>query len=503
MAFSIKNILSARLVLFCIVFSFFVSAISAQVKDTINGVVTDSASNAALAAVTVSSEGATAQTDASGAFSLVVSGTRTIAPFETQKAPSINWDSKNSRFSWSGLMDNGSISIQDARGRVITMCSTAQASGKHEVLLADLPQGMFFATVNLNNQSLVYKIMRLQGESGTISKIIPQSASASKSLLAKELATVKAHVLVFSKTGYNSSTITVAAGTASSFSVKVKMTAGGTIPGNAIDTVSVPASGTGATFKTSLVKGELYLLKAIGTVTAGTDQVDAEFGGFGAGGTAKDTISGVDVGIDIGAQTLRQNKTGREKWAGPYNQNHVYYMLVTGTGIPLTLKLVKSGGAAATGSIIVALVRLSPYPPQLAASPLDSVLVPVIQQIVHSTIKPSKSTMYLLQCSGQGKAGGNNAGMGDADYMDYDSTTGAGAEDIGDCNTDYGVGIDDTICKCNMTPRTYWWGPWRKDRYYYTLYTGTGNPVTIMFFDSGYGDNSTTAKLKVKVYPVP
>jgi hypothetical protein len=51
-------------------------------------------------------------------------------------------------------------------------------------------------------------------------------------------------------------------------------------------------------------------------------------------------------------------------------------------------------------------VRLSPYPPQIAAQPLDSVFIPVIRQIVHTTFKPAKSAVYLLQCSGQGHAGG-------------------------------------------------------------------------------------------------
>ena len=497
MAFSIKNIPNTRSVLFCIVFSFFVSAVSAQVKDTINGVVTDSATSAALAAVGVSSEGVSVQTDVSGAFSLVVSGTRTIAPFEALKAPSINWNAKNSRFSWSGLTDNGSINIQDMRGRITTRHSSTQASGNHEVSLADLPQGMFLVTVNLNNQSLVYKIMRLQGESGTTSRIIPQSASASNSLLAKELATAKAHVLVFSKTGYNSSIITVPAGTASSSSVKVKMTAGGTIPGNAIDSVSVPASGTSVTFKTSLVNGELYLLKAIGAATVGTDQIDAEFQG------SADSVGGIDVGIDIGTQKLRQNKTGREKWAGPYNPSHIYYMVVTETGIPLTLKLTKSGTAAATGVITVALLKLSPYPPQITLALLDSIPIPVTQTIVHTKIKPTKSTVYLVQCSGQGQVGGTG-GLGDAEYDDYGGNTPnpAAAEDIGDCNTDYGVGLGDTVSACNMVPKKYWWGLFRSDHIYYCLYTGTGNAISMSYFDSGYGDN-TTSTIKVKIYAAP
>ena len=504
MFFPFNTTMRQRLTLACMGFSFFLSALSAQVKDIINGVVTDSASNAFIDSVNVSSEGISVKTNSSGAFSLVISTTGTTVLPESNHVPTVNWNPKNGLFSWSALLGNVSISVQDVRGRVIMRYASTRGYGKHQVSLADLHQGVYLAAVTISNQTTIYKILRLQGDNGVLCKTIVEDFDANRSLLAKEQATTKSHVLVFTKSGYNQNTMTVAAGTASGAAIKVKLTAGGgNIPGTAIDSVSVSGGGANVTFKTSLVNGELYLLKAFGTVGVGTDQMDAEFGGFGAGGAAKDTINGVDVGIDIGTQKLRQNKTGREKWAGPYNPNHVYYMLVTGTGIPLTLKLVKSGTAAAAGSITAALVRLSPYPPQIAAQPLDSVFVPVIRQIVHTTFKPAKSAVYLLQCSGQGHAGGNNAGMGDADYMDYDSTTGAGAEDIGDCNTDYGVGIDDTICKCNMTPRMYWWGPWRKDRFYYTLYTGTGNPITILFFDSGYGDNSTTAKLKVKVYSAP
>jgi len=52
-------------------------------------------------------------------------------------------------------------------------------------------------------------------------------------------------------------------------------------------------------------------------------------------------------------------------------------MVVTGTGIPLTLKLTKSGTAAATGVITVALLKLSPYPPQITLALLDSIPIPV------------------------------------------------------------------------------------------------------------------------------
>ncbi|MGB7567011.1 MAG: T9SS type A sorting domain-containing protein, partial [Chitinivibrionales bacterium] len=317
MAFSITNTFKARMVLCCIALSFFVWTVSAQVLDTINGTVTDSASNAAIDSVNVSSEGVSVKTNASGVFSLVVGATQVINPLETKNMPAVNWDPKNGLFSWSGLSGNVSISVRDVSGRVVTRYISTQGPMKHEVSLADLPQGVFLAEIRLNNQTVAYKIFHFLGENGNSLKTVYQAPNSSVSFLAKGLVTTKSHVLIFSKSGYNSSTITVAAGTATGTIVKVKMVAsgGGTIPIGAIDSVGVPASGSSVTFKTSLANGEVYLLKAIGAVTVGTDQEDAEFAGFGAGATGMDTVGGVDVGIDIGTQKLRQNKTGREKWA--------------------------------------------------------------------------------------------------------------------------------------------------------------------------------------------
>jgi hypothetical protein len=477
---------------------------SAATSDTINGLVVDSLSNAPLDSVVVSSEGVSTETAASGAFSLIIpTTTRALLSPQSGAIPEVNWNRENESFSWSGQLGNATVSVLDVRGRVIIRRAFSQGPGNQKVSLADLPQGFFTVAITVQNRTTVYKILRLPGENGNSFKTISSGKSAGNALLSKALALEKSHVLIFTRSGYVTGTVTVPAGATGGALVKVRLVAGGmTIPGVAIDSLSVPASGVGATFRTSLVKGELYLLKAMGTVRAGSDFVDAEFGGFGNGNAGKDTINGVDVGVDIGTQALRLGKTGREKWFGNYTASHVYYMIVTGAGIPLTLKLVTSGGAA-TGAITVALVRLSPYPPPLA-KPLDSLPIPVTKTVVHTPMKPANATVYLLQCSGQGKVGGNHSGMGDADYMDYDSTTGAGSVDVGDNNTDYGVGVDDTVITHTKpaTPRRYWWGPWRKDRYYYTLYSGTGKPVTFLFFDVGYGDN-VSSNIKIKVFSVP
>jgi len=273
------------------------------------------------------------------------------------------------------------------------------------------------------------------------------------------------------------------------------------VPALAIDSVKVSATGETVAFKTSLANGELYLLKASGAVGAGANTVDAEFGGFGAGAAGADVVGGVDVGLDVGRPALR-GASGRMKWFGGYRPDHVYYMLVTGEGKPLTLKLITSGTTpAASGALTVALIRLSPAPPALA-KPLETLAVPVLETKTSTTMAPAQSSIYLLQCAGQGKVGGGGLGMGDAEYMDY-RADGTGKEDIGDGNTDYGLGVDEA--DLSKSPRKNWWGPWRQDHIYYLLYTGTGNPITFMYYDvkGGYGDNSKTDKLTVSVFAAP
>jgi hypothetical protein len=271
---------------------------------------------------------------------------------------------------------------------------------------------------------------------------------------------------------------------------------------NVIESVLVPVSGASATSKTLLDAGELFLLKATGTVAAGTDTFDAEYGGFASGGPGQDVEAGLDVGVDTGFTVDRVTSAtpaGRKKWFGSYRADHTYYVIVTGTGAALSLKMVWPAGSSGAGGITVSLLRLSPYPPVLPAA-LDSIKAPVTNQHVSSTLTTALSTVYLLQVSGSGKCGGNNLGLGDADWMDWD-VNGVGKEDIGDNNVDYGLGVDES--NTAVTPRLRWWGPWRKDHTYYMLFAGTGNPIAFYYYDSGYGDNSTTDKLTVQIFPVP
>jgi hypothetical protein len=271
---------------------------------------------------------------------------------------------------------------------------------------------------------------------------------------------------------------------------------------NVIESILVPAGGDSVASKTLLDSGELFLLKATGVVDTGTDTLDAEYGGFADGGSGQDIEAGIDVGVDTGFKLERipaGTTAGRKKWFGSYRTDHTYYLIVTGTGAAMSLKMVAPAGSAGSGGVTVSILRLSPYPPTLPGL-LESLKAPVTNQTVRSALTTDTSTVYLLQASGSGKCGGNNLGLGDADWMDWDAN-GVGKEDIGDNNVDYGLGVDEA--NTAVSPRLRWWGPWRKDHTYYMLFAGTGNTIAFYYYDSGYGDNSTTDKLTVQIFSVP
>jgi hypothetical protein len=269
----------------------------------------------------------------------------------------------------------------------------------------------------------------------------------------------------------------------------------------ALESVQVPASGDAVTFKTSFDRGELFLLKASGSVVLGAEIYDAEYASEG-GATGTDLLDGTDVGVDVGLKWPRQLKgvvPGRMKWFGSYRPDHTYYMLVTGNGQPLTIKLVTGGNQVGNGAITVSLFRLSSTPDDFP-KPIETLPVSVLDETVQTTMTTSNSMVYLLRCSGSGKVGGGGLGQGDADYMDY-KADGSGKVDVGDHNVDYGLGVDET--DINKSPRQNWWGPWRQDHAYFMLFSGTGQPIHFHYYDVGYGDNSPTDRLTVNIFPVP
>jgi hypothetical protein len=293
----------------------------------------------------------------------------------------------------------------------------------------------------------------------------------------------------------------------------------------AIETVEVSAVGGSASLMTSLTQGGLYLLKATGGVAVGDQLQDAEFASAPGGTGATDSVDGTDVGIDVGLQQIHPAMggsqvllgPGRMKWYGSFRPDHTYYMLVTGAGKPLTLKLVSSG-AASSGEIAVSLFLLAPTPlatdkptpgpippapapPNIGTKVVETVQVPAAKTIIKSAQAGESNTMYLLQASGAVRCGGGGLMLGDAEYDDW-AATGAGANnDDGPC--DFGVGVDEASTNTCAGLRAHWWGAYRNDHIYFMLYAGTSNPISFLYFDSGYGDNTATDTMTVSVFRAP
>jgi len=271
-----------------------------------------------------------------------------------------------------------------------------------------------------------------------------------------------------------------------------------------LESMRVPASGDPVTFTNRFARGEVFLLKAAGAVAVGSHRLDAKFEFDGMKAIGTNAATGSDAGIETGLKAGRApagTGTGPEplKWFGDLRMDHTYYLLATGTGRPLTLKLNPGGHPGGTGAITVSLYQLSPAPAALP-EPLETLPVSVLAQTELTTMATRIGVVYLLQAAGDGKVGGGGLGRGDAEYMDY-RADGTGCEDIGDNNIDYGLGVDEA--DTGKSPRQNWWGPFRHDHIYYQLFTGTGAPIHFHYYDSNYGDNSPTDQLTVKVFPVP
>ena len=150
----------------------------------------------------------------------------------------------------------------------------------------------------------------------------------------------------------------------------------------ALESVQVPANGGAVTFTNSFDRGELFLLKATGAVVLGQKLLDAEYESSGASATGTDVVSGTDVGIDIGLKAPRAPKgvlPGRMKWFGSYRADHTYYLLATGTGQPLTLKLVTGGNRSEPARSPSRCSGLSPAPAELP-KPLETMQVSYLKK---------------------------------------------------------------------------------------------------------------------------
>jgi hypothetical protein len=264
-----------------------------------------------------------------------------------------------------------------------------------------------------------------------------------------------------------------------------------------------------------LGSGQIYLLRASGVVEAGSLGQDAEWAFAADGSGPRDRVGAADVGLDVGVKRVlpalgrkpAPPSTERLKWFPDFRGDHVYYLLVTGAGVPLSLHLVAAGPV--TGVLTVSVFRLSPAPPPLGA-PLETLMVPAREKvIVRSATRPR--SVCLLQAVGEVQVGGPGA-MGDAEFHDYHAD-GSGYNE-GEAGVDFGLGIDEPTVGDPAAPTTgpghpqrrLKWGAFRRDHTYYMLYAGRGEPIAFNYHDSGgktgvYKDND--GFLPVSIFALP
>jgi hypothetical protein len=266
--------------------------------------------------------------------------------------------------------------------------------------------------------------------------------------------------------------------------------------GTPLETLAAPPTGGAIMSTTSLTAGNLYLLRARGTVALGAMGEDAKFTDFAADGTgAIATGGGVQVTGFAPPDAKFPPATGENAWFGDYRADHVYYMLVIGGGAPLSFKLVKPG----TGNPIAIAIFLLTSPTSMIGNPIESVKVPMIMPIpVPSKATTEKGAVYVLKAEGTGVVGGGK--LGDAEYDDF-SPTGTGALE-GEGGVDFGIGVDEPNTKANY-PRLRKWGPIRNDHIYFMLFAGTGSTVSFTYYDSVYTDNGKTDALTATIFAAP
>jgi len=266
--------------------------------------------------------------------------------------------------------------------------------------------------------------------------------------------------------------------------------------GTALEMLAAPPTGAAIMSTTSLTAGNLYLLRARGTVALGAMSEDAKFTDFAADGIgASATGGGVQVTGFAPPDAKFPPATGENAWFGAYRADHTYYMLVIGGGGPLSFKLVKAG----TGTPIAIAIFLLTSPTSMIGNPIESVKVPMIMPTpVSSMATTQMGAVYVLEGAGTGVVGGGK--LGDAEYDDF-SPTGTGALE-GEGGVDFGIGVDEPNTKANY-PRLRKWGPIRNDHIYFMLFAGTGSTVSFTYYDSVYTDNGKTDALTATLFAAP
>jgi hypothetical protein len=173
----------------------------------------------------VASEGLSVKTKAGGAFQLVLGSTQIKQSSQITQTPSIAWNPSKCLFSWSGFSSGIVFRVLDLSGRIMTRYESPKNVTGGTFSFAGMRSGIYLATINGQGKTDSYRIVNLSGAIGNYDISISPISGNGGLKLAKAAATLKSHVLIFTKPGYKTYTVAVAAGTPSSPGLAMKMCA--------------------------------------------------------------------------------------------------------------------------------------------------------------------------------------------------------------------------------------------------------------------------------------
>jgi len=190
------------------------------VEDTISGIVIDSVTKSPITQVTVASEGLSTSTDANGSFRLTFPSTA-IMRFEQ----SGRMYPENGSFSLGGFSGDVSVQVRNVQGSLVAQFSSNSLGKTRDGFRfspANLPQGIYMVVIKTLGQTNVYKVANIASNyANSFSILGGNNFDRAAGALSKVSATIKTHILTFTKTGYASKTDTVASGAQTAITVNL------------------------------------------------------------------------------------------------------------------------------------------------------------------------------------------------------------------------------------------------------------------------------------------
>ncbi len=188
----------------------------------ISGTVTDSSGTTPIASATVKliGLGATATTDASGAFTLGAgAGIR-----QSEAAPGFRLDLEQGRLLLESPVDGIRVSVQafGLRGRLHGTSVSDAGAGSRALALPRVPPGICFFKVDVGNRTTIVRALSVDGGLRPIAPADARGGEASSArLLGKAAATAIHDVIMVEKAGYQKAYVTITSSDSSG--VKIRM----------------------------------------------------------------------------------------------------------------------------------------------------------------------------------------------------------------------------------------------------------------------------------------